>query len=206
MSCIPSSFGVNTTECEVPCWKSIIPGKSTKAETLLYLKEVDGIDLRSITEAINPDESQEAEIWFRFKWFVDDSSGSIKILNDTVSTIYLITENHISLTNLVEMFGEPEYVIGSVIWGDGPWLYYFIVFPKAGVAAVNGRSLANPEDFIEIKASNDFDNFYYFSPTDYPKIFINGTADAYDPNELGKFTQTWRGYGSYQFPQKDFSK
>jgi hypothetical protein len=68
-ACTPKGATISIFEnskCNLPCWNAITPGKTSQAEALQVLKDLDGVDQKSIVGPSLPREIFSGIIFFRF--------------------------------------------------------------------------------------------------------------------------------------------
>jgi hypothetical protein len=99
----------NEEPCAVPCWRGITPGETAWGDALTIIEDAEGFTDPQVQESPdNPSIRQAA-------WQETDGAPCCQMLTEdgeTVSAIFLRTAPQLTMADLVEQQGEPEYVLG----------------------------------------------------------------------------------------------
>ncbi len=138
-ACQPRSV-VFSSECSVPCWRNIQPGKTSMQEAVKLVKNFPDVNAKSIDTAGGP--------WSIFSDDIEFSLASgeevdIFMLDNVVAQIYFsIPKGSITFGKCVEIFGSPEYAIQVFMLGpsetiipliDAPHYWFEAISPSRGV-------------------------------------------------------------------------
>ncbi len=106
----PSVTILSNPICSPPCWQNITPGMSTAEETVSILKN---------TSLVDPTSVIRGRSWFIFDEVVyfqlrpKPVKGSIFFLDGKVSIIFFDGDLHLTFGQVVDSFGEPEYITNT---------------------------------------------------------------------------------------------
>jgi hypothetical protein len=176
------SFLIANGNCQVPCWNSITPGVTTRSEATSAITE--SVDIENFS-------STDTDFYFKYK------TQFVHLLFD--STTHIVERidlelDETSLGQIVDIFGEPEYLSFTM---DGAW-FILVYYPKTG------------QYFQGPCQTTFFGNAWKVSPnTKIRRVFLlNPTVDEARRNRLlfGDASERmkdgfidWDGYKNYPF-------
>jgi hypothetical protein len=166
--------------CTAPCWRGIMPGETAWGEALTVLED----DSTLADPQVQSDEESGAVV-AEFQQ-IDTGAPCCQMFSETgevVDILFLRTTPDVTLGELIDAKGEPEYLIGSpfseeqaimnLIYPDIPMVIYVFV---------EGTSASLTED-------SEIIGILYLKPSDIDTLF--------ETSEPG--LQAWEGYQSYQY-------
>jgi hypothetical protein len=113
------SVVLTSTQCSIPCWYGIEPGRSTTSQVYAVLDNFEDVNKDTILGEYNHHEKLIKIYWF-FQRPAEDQMGSVNINNDMATAINISTVNSLKLVELIEKAGEPEkYWLGTGYRDDG---------------------------------------------------------------------------------------
>ena len=136
-----------------PCWKEICPQVTTWNEAYKILEQSELIDIEQIRQFSN-----QVDVPFKSERF-GESSVTFKLENDIISSLWIDSSegphsdknNQLALKQIIEVYGEPDWVIQeeTSIGGGfaGQFSHFAMGYLKTGVTiGVNGLSWAPHEE------------------------------------------------------------
>lgn len=99
----------NEEPCAVPCWKGIVPGETDWSNALTTIEDDSAFTDPQVQES--PDNSSLRQA----AWQETEGSPCCQMLTEdgeTVSAIFLRVAPELTLEDLIDAQGEPEYVLG----------------------------------------------------------------------------------------------
>ncbi len=189
------SLLLTSTECDPPCWYGITPGQSTMSQVYSALDRIEGVDKDLIFETDKIDGKSTKITWY-FKKPAEDGVGSVRLHNDLVTAISIMTVNSLNMADLIHKLGEPEKYwtwIGQRDNGE-QFLDIMLLAPTKGYLAEVVIDIKPGSDQVVIKANTPVFRVTYFSPDmsrEVPEtqILSDGQSSGRDP------VQEWTGYG-----------
>jgi hypothetical protein len=123
----PITHGATTTAgaCLPPCWNGITPGQTSQAEALEILE-------------LPPQRSRRLRSWpsgVQIRYINNPMYNSIEFdENGLVEALALWTDEGPAFDDVVNEFGEPQWVIYGVLNpGEAPWQRVGLLYPQAGL-------------------------------------------------------------------------
>jgi hypothetical protein len=194
---------LNQNSCDIPCWNENLPGVTTTQELIDNIYDLSFIEKDSIITNGGPWDIFDDRVFFTYS---DIVVHGVAHFNDNVlSDISFDGELGTSVGDVVDSFGEPDFVINVPVTGgipgypDTSYVLTFI-YKELGISFAYGTSdlpkrwKENLEPEIPIKFINFFD----------PKIFdqmvesgLFGQSVLTGEQTL-KYLRPWSGYGSIQ--------
>lgn len=200
-----------SSPCEAPCWYNIIPGETSKEDVVQILQNIPGINPDSIGNRGSP--IKIFDDYFFFKWN-DHVEGEIWILDNRVSEIILTPKVNgyspkyslgLTVGEIIEKYGEPDYVLRVRQLGPGPLpisdaMHTFIVLINADRGIVIEYDTYYLPEKVRNLISSDIKISYlkYFYPDDFDRLLETGAFSFFDTTVK---LQPWHGYGEY--PEED---
>lgn len=184
------------TNCTLPCWNQLIPGKSTKEEVLIILSNLQVIDSKSIIISGPVLGIFDESIEFQIK--SQPGIGSIKIKgkamfqsNQLSALHFYNTDIGITFGDVTELIDLPNEVITIGSRNGTPMVR--LIKTSKGVSF--GNSMGHE---INISPETSIDFLLLFPPDKYEtilqsRILVDG---FYDVTETKKITYPWKGYGN----------
>ncbi len=201
-----------SSPCEAPCWFNVVPGETSKEEIVPILQTIPGIDPDSIGNRGFPVEIFDDEIfddYYFFDWH-NHIEGEIWLLDNRVSFIILtpktkgyVPKYSLGLTvgDIIEKYGEPDYVLRVRQLGPGPLpisdaMHPFValIYTEQGIA-MEYDAYYLPERVRNL-VTGDIKIFKlkYFFPGDFDRLLDIGGFSYFDTRIK---LQPWHGYGEY---------
>lgn len=196
--CVNGSYSYISNTCAPPCWAGITPGITPKDELIEVLKS----NLAKKIKTIEDDKDG---------WKIFDYILQIKLVTGDEIIIYCIdnfvTEIDItnrgrisSISNMINLFGEPKYVARSTILGPGSLLFvpssayhewFFVIYPEKGVVF----GLDTYYEGKDINPNTKITSLQYFDPKKFDlllgKGFLVFSTEGYSEEQF----IIWKGYG-----------
>jgi hypothetical protein len=165
------SLVLTSTECASPCWYGITPGQSTSSQVYSALDRIEGVDKDRIFESDTMYGKPFRITWY-FKKPVEDGMGSVRIQNDLVTALSIITVNSLKTADLFDKLGEPEEYWTAIEQRDTgeEFLDIMLLAPSKGYVAELVIDMSPGSDQVEIKASTPVFRVTYFSPGMYQEL------------------------------------
>ncbi len=198
-STLDSNFFADNKSCQPPCWNEIVPGLTVENDAVAILQN---------SEHISPDSVIEKDLLdttvnhFTFR-LTEGSHGGVKTRNDLVFEIYLSPEFNLTLMDVIDRFGEPDYVfsqdshIGELVCFD-TYFYY----PNRGIMVQFNecRKHFGSDHPSVISGDELIDNVVYFPAS--TKTYEEFLLEIWQPHEeIVRFisinSEIWRGFGVY---------
>jgi len=102
---------ISEEPCGAPCWRDITPGETPWDEAVALLEESEDVVNLQFAEDPNSDAALVA-------WETEDGVACCRMFTqdgETVATIFLLVAPDMSLGEAIDLYDEPEYVIGEPI-------------------------------------------------------------------------------------------
>ncbi|MDX1993767.1 MAG: hypothetical protein SF029_15370 [bacterium] len=161
--------------CGPPCWRGITPGETSWSEALTIIEDDPSLaELRT--------EADENSSIIAAVWAPQDGDGCCQMYTedgDTVEIVILQTAPQATLGQVIEKWGEPEYVIGEPFSQDQA--VFSLFYPDLRMliyAFVEGETGA-------LSAASEVIGFGYFAETRM-ELLLNASS-----------LHVWEGYQSY---------
>ncbi len=186
----PSIFEISN--CELPCWEGLTTGATDFIEAKSIITENPHVIQRSLTEINTKYLFYENRLRFTVfdKWgYKTEISTEIYFVDNIVSKIHLGGELGITLQEVIDKIGPPDYVFAD--WGRPGKVYVNILFPEVGVHLVS----IVEDEFGVLSKETLIQTLDIFDPQDYDKLLSSGEfhAGVYDPEAM--INHQWVGYG-----------
>lgn len=196
--CHKISF-LDLNSCQLPCWYGLEQGKTTQGELLSVLTQLPSIDQESVTKG-EPWGIFESQVFFQFRPM--DTHGVAYFIDNKLVTIDIDGEINTTFGQMVDLVGEPDFIITTPLWGGiplQPSMSYAVtaIYPEIGISFMyDTRSLPRrmqtevspdiPLDWISIFDTNIYDELID------AKLFGQSILSGEDTR---KFMKSWDGYG-----------
>ncbi|RMG86752.1 MAG: hypothetical protein D6712_06905 [Chloroflexi bacterium] len=171
--------------CFAPCWNNITPGETSYSEALTILE--DDPTLTNVQREDLEDGSGSVVTWQE-----GEGIPCCQIFSEdgrTVTSIFLLTKPESTVGDVIEIYGEPEYVHGVPVSDDQAVMQ--LVFPEKNMivqafvagaetgalsenSEVIGVTYLAPETMEQLVVSNDL---YFWDGYDTFKAYIDGEFD-----------------------------
>lgn len=112
--------------CAAPCWRGIMPGVTTWNEGLTILEDDDSIEDPTTQTA---DDSSSVAASFKEPGGLDASGQIFSDNGEEVGLIFLRLAPDMTLGEVFDVHGEPDYVIGTPFSDDPPQAIINLVYP-----------------------------------------------------------------------------
>ena len=205
VSCSPSEFDpsyLNDTPCAAPCWQNITPGVTDETTALGIIQNLDFIDVESTRLDISNGPVRR---------YVFDIHGGdfLQMLSqdNLIRRIELSPDSSIPLAKMIEVLGEPEFVIA---WDDGQESYCFAatlyylkgimvrVFDCVNQANDIGDKYG-PGNTVKVYPDMLVDGLAFFEgATDLETVLLRALYTPIQSSRVMTEVETWIGYGYYQ--------
>lgn len=204
LGCKPDNIKTSvfsSVSCISPCWQNIYPGKTEQDEVIEILNHLEFVDQKSITVRGEPWSIFNDAIYATFR------SGKIKaeiyFINKKVSMMIFSGEIDLQISDAIDDFGEPKYVINIPMSGGMPLapsssFVIVAVNPEKGIEySFDTRNLAGNLK-KEIRADTLLGLISFFNPNDYEKILNDRLFSMAELSgeETIQYMKPWTGYGS----------
>jgi len=198
-----SSVLMDDSTCQYPCWLNIIPGQTSFAQSV----EIVSKSLLFDTNRFSPTPGQIVEEYGYSSWLfiknVRELGLTIYDIDGYVVLLDFAINRNIQIEEMINYYGEPQYI--SVISGteDTRWLDVSWIFPSKGVVISLFDPWWKPEgEFARISPELDVSYVYYFNPEDYEllmekEMLVHNTQDI-----VIKSIQPWDGYGLFSYVEE----
>lgn len=191
------------SNCVMPCWYGIVIGKTTKQELLNILKSVPVVYQDSITVT---DSDTFFDEWVFFKvgkgsriFNVEGGvvkldylgTGQIEILNDKVSLIMFSGDLDLTIQQVVDIFGEPDYAIP--FYAPGRDIQVELLSPVRGI----DYSYSTNDLDSKLAPGTEVSEIIMFDTSIYDEMIENkqfSFSPFVEQNDLEKYA--WKGYGN----------
>ena len=190
------SVVLTSTQCSIPCWYGIEPGRSTTSQVYAVLDNFEDVNKDTILGEYNHHEKLIKIYWF-FQRPAEDQMGSVNIDNDMATAINISTVNSLKLVELIEKAGEPEkYWLGTGYRDDGETFADIVLLaPTKGYVAELVLDIKAGSNHVEVKPGTSVFRVTFFSPDMYQELLE--TRILIDKPARGRAPlQIWEGYGS----------
>ena len=195
IGCKPIISGViHDTTCSPPCWKSIIPGKTSREEAGNILKNSSEVKQNSIRtwSMVAADDS----IGWEFLPRTGDRFGDILINNDIVFGFsFYPDKNGLSLKTAISYFGEPENIVAINNNSEIPYLSIYLGYPSKGIVLWSSVTPYHMGEAVKISSDTIIEGFWYFETNLYIQLMTSMYIANIDPKILSQSTYPWPGYG-----------
>lgn len=184
--------------CQAPCWRGITMGTSLD-KTIESLNQMSDIDQQTINIDITDRPDMQKVINWKFR--NSDESGSVILNNDVVSAFYFPLLRKISLSSVIQMYGNPDYVLIEKQIVDAVYSQVYLIY-KAGICVEYQPQIWPFADIdtYRIKANDHIDIIYYSDPSieEWP---INMCNIGFSSEDYEKDLSSWNGFTSYSVNQ-----
>lgn len=163
--------------CQAPCWRGITPGETAWNEALIILE--DDAELTNVqTQDVQDSEAKQAS------WQQVDGEPCCQMLTQdgqTVSVLFLQVAPDMTLSGVIEQYGEPTYVVGNAFTDDQAIMN--LIYPEVPMvlyAFVPGAETGSVSETSEIIG------VLYLTASDMDLLTKTTNLHA------------WDGYGAYK--------
>jgi hypothetical protein len=116
---VPNIF--ETSTCEAPCWNGIAPGVTSREEALQILEGINAVYQTRISSD-TADHEYSGLFERRIIFEIQNNNlrsvhGTIFLFEDHVAAMIIDDNLNLSVSEAVELFGEPDYVLIINYWG-----------------------------------------------------------------------------------------
>lgn len=196
--CHKISF-LDLNSCQLPCWNGLEQGKTTQGELLSVLKQLPSIDQESVTKG-EPWGIFKSQVYFQFKPM--DTYGVAYFIDNKLVTIDIDGEINTTFGQMVDLAGEPDFIITTPLRGGiplQPSISYAVtaIYPEWGISfTYDTRSLPNKMR-TEVSPDISLDWISIFDPNIFDelvdaKYFGQSVLSGEDTR---KYMKSWDGYG-----------
>ena len=196
--------------CESPCWNGIMPGKTTEEELLADLKNIPTIVEDSIYIY------GQSDIFDNLVCFSLPSKveAEVYIIKDKVVLILFKGKPGITIGQVIEQIGQPEYIITNptavhVSFGLSLNILVHGIYLSKGIGFRYDSGKYNIALKSKITPERKLDLFYYFDPNLYLQLAETGMfghGANITPQKALMLLQPWSGYGviGEKYPPVDY--
>lgn len=199
-SCVSKENDISILEksnCKFPCWNGIIVGETTEDTLLGILSGLPMINQSSIKYNKQPKGLFDNQILFSFNqnwslWQNPNLQGDVDIKDNIVATLVFCGKINTTVNQLVELFGEPEYIISGNAIGGGRTV--ILIDSKNGISYWFTADLRK----LEILPTTEVGCIHLFDLSFYEKMLDVGffSAGYYNAEETMRVWYEWDGYGN----------
>jgi hypothetical protein len=190
----PSSV-LDDLTCDVPCWKGIVVGETSKDEAIEILKQIPEIQKETLQLG-----STDVIGW-NYKG-VRESDGALYFGESKVISFLTSFDPRTSLKEFINVFGEPSfvYVISPHGFDYPPMLVVTFVYPEIGVCLYHQPSILStqaPKNYT-ISRRAKISRMYIVDPSLPNGQLEEGCLRGLDEDTYNKYVREWTGYGKYE--------
>jgi hypothetical protein len=187
------------SNCDLPCWNGITPGKTTEDQLLQILGNPSSVDQNSIRNENQPWNIFDNQIFFSLNQvsvLAKETKIQVYLTHEIVSDMNICGDLQISMGDIVDQVSEPKSIFSNNnIAGDRTIV---LVDPNSGIAYWYSTDPKLKESQYEINPETKIGCLGIFDPNLYEKMldakrFSNG---IYDREETLKAQYPWNGYGN----------
>ena len=178
--------------CNLPCWNNVIPGKTTKDETLRIVNALESVDKDTIRVFLKPTNIFDGEIQFNIGLNEFVATGTeIYLDGDIVAALSFSRRLGVTVGALIDKLGSPENIISMLQVERGSFVT--AVYSTQGV----GFGFYTDRDGV-IQSNTSIDYLILFDPQYYERLlserlFTAGNGLTLD--DIQSHMHSWKGYG-----------
>lgn len=202
LSSPPSSI-LTSTECDPPCWHGIRPGESSSWYVLDFLLSQEWVIGGSIHEWNEGNET--TQIAWKFQRPVGDTAGYAYFQDDQVTAISISTIGSLSVSEVVEILGEPKSVVAlNKETSTRHWIELNLIYPKEGfLVDVDIDLRANVQhNQVELKEETPVYGVIYFDPSLYDNLLRERVLIDEPIDSIRSKIQPWQGFGLISYEKR----
>lgn len=205
VSCSSNEFDTSYlggTACAAPCWHNITPGVTDETTAIDIIQHLEFID----SDNVRLDKAMGTAHLYIFDSF---GGGMLRVWSqdNLIRRIELSPDSDIPLAKMIEVFGEPDFVIardsGEEYYCFGATLYYLKGIVVRAFDCVNEADdigdKYGPGNTIKVYPDMLVDGLEFFEgDTDLKTVLLRA---LYFPSQAADVTteaEEWIGYGYYQ--------
>ena len=172
---------VGDDNCKIPCWNLITPGLTTRTDALNRVENLQNKENYSFTQS---------DIYFRsnakrMHIHISETNQIVEMINFDL--------NDTLLGQIVDLFGEPEYLSFQLDSGGCTILVYY---PKTGVDFMGQCKSDILGNHWKVSRNTRITRVFLTEPSlDEKRLFVLLFGDASE--RMKKNTTKWEGYQSY---------
>jgi hypothetical protein len=196
--CTADTSLVLSNTCIAPCWFGITPG-ITQKDDLFRLSKSNLTD--NVSKIVEDPDGWNIFDYRLFLTLNSDDKVEIYTIDGIVARTSFINSKGISsISNMIDLFGEPEYVARSTIPGPGSSFllpssayhdWFFVIYPKTGVVF----GLDTYYSGKNIQPNTKITDLQYFNIGKFDLLLHKGFL-VYSTEEYSEDQFTgWKGYG-----------
>ncbi len=198
LGCKERSIGLfNDSACKAPCWREIRIGEN-KDDVLVKLSHM--ADVEQNTISISGSNRPFIEDVINWKFDNGSGHGSIALKDNLVTAFSFTLARNVLLSELITLYGEPEFITLEKMQLDGTYLAVHIIYISQGICLDVHSSLlpfVNPKTY-KIKPSTKVEVIYYVDPMISNWETQVGCQAGVDKEHFSREVENWTGYGSYE--------
>jgi len=184
------------------CWHTLCPGVTSRFEVLDALQTLPEIHPKEVHDF--PDRTPTPYTYWKFDRtkLPGCSSALCRYRDDVVVFCEFDCSGGLSLGQLVEKYGDPDYVVPIVRQADTRWLAMLIVYQDIGIATGFGK-LRWLSGEVSFSANTQLQGLYLFPPELYEELFgepywMFGITYA----QFQEAQKPWPGYGRFRYAER----
>ena len=185
--------------CLPPCWNDILPGTTLKDDALLILSNLEYISPNTMSES-NFSEPGVQGYKFRLR---GGSHGEIVIRDNIVFELFLEPDFNLTLSNLMDRFGAPDYLFTQSTGGPKVCHETHFYYPERGIMLYlhECEKIGGEEQFRVISGEELVTNIVYFEPStkSYEEVLLE-LWQPYDETaqHISAYSEPWDGFKHYR--------
>jgi hypothetical protein len=191
-----------------PCWFGICPGSTPVSEALTILSSSPHVEPESVVD--KPADNKNGYISFRFRPKTEDF-GRLYYTNSTITEIEVNPRPRNSLTfeQIVEVYGEPDWVWAYSDCADSRWLYVSLIFQEQGLYIKYFDDDWRQNESAELSPSQRVDEVLYYDPEMLEDLLMNFEGAnwlgyGYTYEDILRRLQPWEGYSPISIVRECF--
>jgi hypothetical protein len=191
---------ISNNICNLPCWQSIVTGKSSTEEVIGLLNNNENIDQKSIYLIEKPWNIFDEQVKFTFQ--EKNLSGEIYFIDDEAVLISLFGDMGLNFSKAIEILGLPKYIITIPTYSGPPGsmnmnFQIFSLIPNDGIEFSYSTSDHGLKSKTELLPENNISRISFFDPNMYNNLLDAGifSEGLLNSLETTKYLVPWSGYG-----------
>lgn len=194
-----SGFFGSGGSCLPPCWNDILPGTTVKDDAVLILSNLEYVSPNSLSESKFSEPGAQG---YKFR-FRGGSHGEIVIRDGIVFELFLEPDFYLTLSNLMDRFGAPDYLFIQSTGGNIVCYETHLYYPDRGIMLYlhECEKIGGEEQIRVISGEELVTNIVYFEPStkSYEEVLLE-LWQPYDETaqHISAYSEPWDGFKYYR--------